>query len=69
MCLKVYISQGKYPECPNKDIETSPDCPGSGTQPYQTSVTQSWAYSAKLTYDSDMGMHYFIAVIIEWFDR
>ena len=46
-----------------------PGCPGQGTEPYLTSVSQPANYAAKVLYDSQKQMSYFIAIIIEWFDR
>ena len=42
---------------------------GLGQSPYNSSVMKEWAYGAKVTYDPDMEMSYFVATIIEWFDR
>lgn len=68
MCLKVYIAKGDESKCSGSHA-FNPDCPGEGSQPYQSGVTQDWAYSAKLSHDENKGLDYFIGVIIEWFDR
>ena len=74
MCVanQVYMPYGKIssPNCTDpwllNDIA---DCPGIGSSPYNSSVMKEWAYGAKVTYDPDMEMSYFVATIIEWFDR
>ncbi|KAI8101102.1 hypothetical protein M9435_001210 [Picochlorum sp. BPE23] len=40
-----------------------------GTNPMKSTVTEPWAYSANVSYDPDVGAYYFIAVVVEWFDR
>ena len=57
MCMKVYMY----------------DTPASGTQrgtaPMKDTVGQPWAYNAKIEYDDAKGAYYFVAVVVEWFDR
>jgi hypothetical protein len=57
MCMRVYM----YDE---------PSVAGqAGTRPFRDTVTEPWAYSAKVYDDPDAGAPYFVAVIVEWFDR
>lgn len=56
MCMKVYMYD-------------TPALGSSGTNPLKDTVTEPWAYSAKVEYDEDVGAYYFTAVIVEWFDR
>ena len=51
------------------DPNASPDCPGIGNQPYITSVSEALNYGAKVQYDSQKQMPYFVAMVIEWLDR
>ncbi|DBB16324.1 TPA: hypothetical protein ACH3X3_014630 [Trebouxia sp. C0006] len=69
MCLKISISPGTpSPTCTDSTAQTA-TCPGSGTTPY-TSVNQPWAWNATVyPADANNPLPYFIAVIIEWFDR
>jgi hypothetical protein len=69
MCLKISISPGMpSPTCTDSTAQTA-TCPGSGTTPY-TSVNQPWAWNATVyPADANNPLPYFIAVIIEWFDR
>lgn len=55
MCMKVYM----YDE----------SVQGGGTRPYSNTVQEPWAYSAKVYDDPIVGAPYFIATIVEWFDR
>ena len=58
------------PGCPNpEDPNSGPSCPGAGTEPYVTSVSNPLNYGAKVEYDSVKNMYYFTAIVIEWFDR
>lgn len=69
MCLKISLPPGTAnPDC-QTDAQKIASCPGAGTQPY-TSVDQPWAWNAKVyPADTNNPNPYFIAVIIEWFDR
>lgn len=69
MCLKISISPGMpSPTCTDSTSQTA-TCPGSGTSPY-TRVNQPWAWNATVyPADANNPLPYFIAVIIEWFDR
>lgn len=58
MCLKVYL--------PLSSLNISK---GKGSAPYYPNVAQPWAYSANIGWDDDVKMHYFVAIIVEWFDR
>ena len=42
---------------------------GQGTHPLESTVSEPWAYSAKIYDDPVAGAPYFIAVVVEWFDR
>lgn len=66
MCLQVFMPKG-LSDCSNPD--TNPECAGTGTMPYDNNVAQPWAYGAKIHYDQDLKMNYFIGMVIEWFDR
>ena len=69
MCLKISLPAGTAsPACTANTSETA-TCPGLGTHSY-SSVSQPWAWNAKI-YPADVNntLPYFIAVIIEWFDR
>jgi len=56
MCMKVYMYD-------------TPALGTSGTNPLKDTVTEPWAYSAKVEYDEEVGAYYFTAVVVEWFDR
>lgn len=57
MCMKVYM------------YDTPALGQQAGTNPMKSTVTEPWAYSANVSYDPDVGAYYFIAVVVEWFDR
>jgi hypothetical protein len=42
---------------------------GLGTNPLRNTVGEPWAYSAKIYEDPVVGAPYFVAVVVEWFDR
>ena len=42
---------------------------GQGTHPLRDTVSQPWAYSAKVYEDPIVGVPYFYAFVVEWFDR
>ena len=69
MCLRIYVvpqNQTGGPACVQNLDAT---CAGYGSHSYADSVSQDFAYDAKLQWDPDLGMNYFQAVIIEWLDR
>lgn len=69
MCLKVSLPPGTASSDCQANSPKIPSCPGAGTHPY-TSVDQPWAWNATVyPADSKNPYPYFIAVIIEWFDR
>ena len=69
MCLKVSLPPGTASSDCAANSQKIASCPGAGTHPY-TSVDQPWAWNATVyPADSKNPYPYFIAVIIEWFDR
>ena len=63
------MPNGSYSGGSCNDANASPTCPGIGTQPYVTSVSEPLNYGAKVQYDSVKQLPYFIAMVIEWLDR
>lgn len=62
MCLKVYMpAKGT---CQGFDA-----APGADPHPYATNVNQTWAWNAKIHYDSRRGLPWFYGIVIEWLDR
>ena len=57
MCLRVYMDTSD-----NSAIL-------QGTKPYYPTVSEEWAYNASIIYDEQVGMYYFVATVVEWFDR
>lgn len=72
MCLKVFMPEGNASNgnCTYNDTPKIADCPGNGSRPYVSSVSQPWAWGAQVYPAEGPGkLSYFIGVVIEWFDR
>ena len=67
--VQVYMPNETSPSKPCSDPNASPGCPGIGSQPYITSVSEALNYGAKVQYDPQRQMPYFVAMVIEWLDR
>jgi hypothetical protein len=60
MCLKVYLPLSSSNSKVSKGI---------GSTPYYPNIAKPWAYNAKIWWDEAMNLHYFVAIVVEWFDR
>ena len=69
---QVYMPNGtdSPPGCPDlQNAGQYPGCLGQGTAPYLTSVSDPLNYGAEVHFDHAKQLHYFYAIIVEWFDR
>lgn len=66
MCVRVFMPQN-YKYC--ADHDSNPYCSGVGSRPYIKYMSASWAWRAKIGWSPAEKLHYYDAIIIEWFDR
>ena len=67
--VQVYMPNGSASAADCTDPNSSPLCPGVGSEPYVSSVSEPLNYGAKVQYDAEKQMPYFTAMVIEWLDR
>lgn len=51
------------------DPKAFPQCPGVGSQPYISSVSDPLNYGARVQFDPVKQLPYFVAMVVEWLDR